>query len=283
MPASGSGSSSPFRVRACGRSGAYPDRTPTGWPDAASKAHHRPERNAIAPATTRSSSPATRSNGALERWARATMTAPSIAAIVRVAIERARSMGIPRRRSPSASRCSQRAKATPAAARALREMMIDGPARGTRAFEHLREGGRLVAAVAVPSAGANPIQLENGLPGTMAWELPGSTPTTIPNGSPDIKGMSPPSQCSSLGECPARRPGHSLTTPAPTPTCGAGSRVTGRVWTTSIGCVGRRAFAARCVRVSRGGSSRTVGGRVVGAVVVSRRRPGRSSMGRGRR
>ena len=91
------------------------------------------------------------------------------------------------------------------------------------------------------------------------------------------------SQCSSLGECPARRPGHRSTTPARTPTCGAGSRMTGRAWTTSTGCVGRRASAVRCARASRGGSSRTVDGRVVGAVVASRRRPGRSSIGRGRR
>jgi hypothetical protein len=46
----------------------------------------------------------------------------------------------------------------------------------------------LLAAVFAAPANANPIQVENSLPGTTAWELPGATPTTIPDGSPYIDG-----------------------------------------------------------------------------------------------
>ena len=115
-----------------------------------------------------------------------------------------------------------------------------------------RRGGPAASAVSVSAAAAVPLRL-----------------CGIPH-------MSPPSQCSSLGECPARRPGHPLTTPAPTPTCGAGSRMTVRVWTTSIGCVGRRASGARYARASRGGSSRTVDGRV--SVRSSRLADGRDDL-----
>ena len=41
---------------------------------------------------------------------------------------------------------------------------------------------------ASPAWGLNPIQLENELPGTTAWQLPGATPTTIPTASSAIDG-----------------------------------------------------------------------------------------------
>ena len=92
-----------------------------------------------------------------------------------------------------------------------------------------------------------------------------------------------PSQCSSLGECLQAGPGHRSTTRARTRICGAGSRMTERAWTTWTGCAGRRASGVRCARGSRRGSSRTVGGRAVAAVVASRRRRERSFTAPGRR
>ena len=38
------------------------------------------------------------------------------------------------------------------------------------------------------ASAANPIQAENALPGTTAWELPGGSPTTIPSSSTQIEG-----------------------------------------------------------------------------------------------
>jgi hypothetical protein len=99
----------------------------------------------------------------------------------------------------------------------------------------------------------------------------------------DFQEMGFPSQCSSLGECLQASPGHRSTTRARTRICGAGSRMTERAWTTWTGCAGRRASGVRCARGSRRGSSRTVGGRAVAAVVASRRRRERSFTAPGRR
>jgi hypothetical protein len=49
----------------------------------------------------------------------------------------------------------------------------------------------LVLACVVPGSGwaaVNPVQVENGLPGTVAWELPGATPSSIPVESSKVSG-----------------------------------------------------------------------------------------------